>query len=65
VNLREIVANFGEQALENVQPAIEELVAEDLLQRGPNSICLTARGRLLSNEVFRVFLAPICATDRR
>jgi oxygen-independent coproporphyrinogen III oxidase len=59
VNLREIAANFGEQALENVRPAIEELVAENLLQRGPDSICLTARGRLLSNEVFRAFLAPI------
>ncbi len=63
VNLREIAANFGEQAVENVRPAIEELVAENLLQRGPDSIRLTARGRLLSNEVFRAFLAPIPTAD--
>jgi oxygen-independent coproporphyrinogen-3 oxidase len=65
VNLREITAKFGEQAVENVQPAIEELVADGLLERGPNSIRLTARGRLLSNEVFRAFLAPISTTDER
>jgi oxygen-independent coproporphyrinogen III oxidase len=64
VSLREIATNFGEQALENVRPAIEELVAEDLLQRGPDSIRLTARGRLLSNEVFRAFLAPIPTAEK-
>ena len=65
VNLHEISTNFGEQALENVRPAIAELVAEDLLQRGQESIRLTARGRLLSNEVFRTFLAPIHITNER
>ena len=63
VNLREIAANFGQPALENLRPAIEELVAENLLQPGPDSIRLTARGRLLSNEVFQAFLAPISTTD--
>jgi oxygen-independent coproporphyrinogen-3 oxidase len=58
VDLRRVAAAFGQQALENVQPAIAELVAAGLLQEDGDSVCLTSRGRLLSNEVFQRFLAP-------
>jgi coproporphyrinogen III oxidase-like Fe-S oxidoreductase len=36
-----------------------ELVADALLQRDADFIRLTPRGRLLSNEIFRRFLAPV------
>lgn len=57
VNLREIAATFGQPALDNLSPAISELVSGGLLQRAGESISLTSRGRLLSNEVFQCFLA--------
>jgi oxygen-independent coproporphyrinogen-3 oxidase len=56
VDLREIAATFGQQELENLQPAIAGLIADELIQQTTNFICLTPRGRLLSNEVFQVFL---------
>ena len=56
VDLRDIASRFGEQALQNVQPVIAELINDELLQQGGESIRLTPRGRLLSNEVFQSFL---------
>ena len=56
VDLRDIASRFGEQALHNVQPVIAELTNDELLQQGGESIRLTPRGRLLSNEVFQSFL---------
>jgi oxygen-independent coproporphyrinogen-3 oxidase len=58
VDLREVAAIFGQQATENVSLAIAELINDELLQRDGNRIRLTARGRLLSNEVFQSFLGP-------
>jgi oxygen-independent coproporphyrinogen III oxidase len=58
VDLREIAVTFGQQALENVRPAIAGLVADELMEQHGDFIRLTARGRLLSNEVFQAFLAP-------
>jgi oxygen-independent coproporphyrinogen III oxidase len=57
VDLREIAANFGQQALENLRSMIAQLVADELLEDRGNIIRLTPRGRLLSNEVFQRFLA--------
>jgi coproporphyrinogen III oxidase-like Fe-S oxidoreductase len=37
-------------------PVIADLVADGLLLRDRDSIRLTSRGRLLSNEVFQAFL---------
>ncbi len=54
VNLRELSAQFGEGAVENA--AIAELVDDGLLERRGDVICLTSRGRLLSNEVFQKFI---------
>jgi len=59
VNLREIAASFGEKTLEYLSPVITELISDGLLHRTGDSVSLTARGRLLSNEVFQAFLAPV------
>ena len=57
VNLKEVSAAFGEEVLRGAYMAIEDLVSDGLLQRYCDSIRLTARGRLFSNEVFERFLA--------
>jgi len=58
VDLRKIAADSGREALANARPAIAELAAAGLLQEDGDFVRLTARGRLLSNEVFQRFLAP-------
>jgi oxygen-independent coproporphyrinogen-3 oxidase len=58
VNLRQVSATFGQQALENLQHAIARLITDELIQQTGDFIRLTSRGRLLSNEVFQSFLAP-------
>jgi oxygen-independent coproporphyrinogen-3 oxidase len=63
VNLREIAASFGEQALKSVRPPIAELISEGLLQPAGDRIRLTSRGRLLSNEVFQRFLGERVDAD--
>jgi oxygen-independent coproporphyrinogen III oxidase len=59
VDLREVAASFGQPALEIVRPTIAELVADELMEERGDCIRLTPRGRLLSNEVFQRFLAPV------
>jgi oxygen-independent coproporphyrinogen-3 oxidase len=56
INLRELAATFDEEAIENVRSEIAELVANGLMERCGDFIRLTARGRLLSNEVFERFI---------
>jgi oxygen-independent coproporphyrinogen-3 oxidase len=58
VDLQKIAESFGQRSLDNVRPAIAELLAAGLLQQHGDLIRLTPRGRLLSNEVFQRFLAP-------
>jgi oxygen-independent coproporphyrinogen III oxidase len=58
VNLRELSATFGEQAVGNFRDTIVELVRDGLMQHDSGYIRLTAQGRLLSNEVFEKFLFP-------
>jgi oxygen-independent coproporphyrinogen-3 oxidase len=57
VDLREVTADFGERALNNLRPAIADLVESELMRQSGDCIRLTPRGRLLSNEVFQAFLA--------
>jgi oxygen-independent coproporphyrinogen-3 oxidase len=57
VDLRRIAGDFGSEAIGNTRVAIEELVSDGLLQRDGEWVRLTARGRLLSNEVFQRFIA--------
>lgn len=64
VDLHDMAERFGLPALEDLQPAIAELVGNGLLERGEDRIWLTARGRLLSNEVFQAFLAPVTSPIR-
>jgi oxygen-independent coproporphyrinogen III oxidase len=58
VDLREIAAGFGSPALERLRPTIVELLTDKLIDEYGDGdvIRLTARGRLLSNEVFQRFL---------
>jgi oxygen-independent coproporphyrinogen-3 oxidase len=64
VNLREIGAKVEAQELDALQPTIDDLVEQRLLSRTSDDwICLTSRGRLLSNEVFQAFLAPVARTE--
>ena len=58
VDLIRVSDDFGPQAVDQLRPAITELENQALLDRFGDSIRLTSRGRLLSNEVFQAFLAP-------
>jgi oxygen-independent coproporphyrinogen-3 oxidase len=48
--------NSGVKVGADAAPAIEELLDEGLLERNEDRVRLTARGRLLSNEVFARFI---------
>jgi len=56
VDLEELRADFRRESVAVCESAIEECVREGLLERHGARICLTSRGRLLSNEVFGKFL---------
>ncbi|MDP9263206.1 MAG: radical SAM family heme chaperone HemW [Acidobacteriota bacterium] len=56
VDLRQLAAEFGGEALAASRETIYELVALALLARQGECIRLTPQGRLLSNEVFERFL---------
>jgi oxygen-independent coproporphyrinogen III oxidase len=64
IDLQEIAVRFGDEAVGNVLFIVEELSANGLLLHQGNTVCLTARGRLLSNEVFQRFLAPADCTSK-
>jgi Coproporphyrinogen III oxidase and related Fe-S oxidoreductases len=55
VDLGQLREEFGE-AVGKYEAAIAELEADELLQQSGQNLRLTARGRLLSNEVFEKFL---------
>jgi len=57
ISLQELTAKFGEEVVETARPAIAEFVADGLMEQRGDFVCLTARGRLLSNEVFERFMA--------
>ena len=56
VSLGELSTKFGEVAVENARSAIAEFVQSGLMEQRGDYVCLTARGRLLSNEVFERFI---------
>jgi oxygen-independent coproporphyrinogen-3 oxidase len=56
VDLERLRARFSRESIDACELAIAECVREGLLEKRGTSICLTARGRLLSNEVFGKFL---------
>lgn len=57
VDLRKASAEFGEAAVAAFSPAIAEFVESRFLDRLGDIVRLTARGRLLSNEVFERFIS--------
>jgi oxygen-independent coproporphyrinogen-3 oxidase len=56
VDLKKLVAEFGETAVGKCAATISECVDLGLLQSKGDRIRLTGRGRLLSNEVFERFI---------
>ena len=56
VSLSELTSQFGGGAVSGHQPVLDEVVTDGLLQPTGERLRLTARGRLLSNEVFARFL---------
>ncbi len=57
VDLNDLVAGFGDESVRRVRPMIDQWICDGLMQRDEHRISLTARGRLLSNEVFSSFIA--------
>jgi oxygen-independent coproporphyrinogen-3 oxidase len=57
VNFRQVEADHGSEVVTGFLPQIRELIECGLLQQEGDVIRLTARGRLLSNEVFERFVS--------
>jgi oxygen-independent coproporphyrinogen-3 oxidase len=57
VDLRQVAAEFGEDAVAGFGETIADFVGMGLLEKQADVIRLTARGRLLSNEVFERFIS--------
>ena len=64
VKLSALRREFGKSAVARVLPVVEQLVESGLLHSDGRSVRLTARGRLLSNEVFQEFLAGAVEAQR-
>jgi oxygen-independent coproporphyrinogen-3 oxidase len=62
LDLDSVATKFGAGAVSGFSQAIADFVAAGLIERREDTIRLTARGRLLSNEVFERFIltgAPV------
>jgi len=57
VDLPGIAEQFGETSVKGLSSTIDDLLQAGLIERFDNLIRLTARGRLLSNEVFERFIS--------
>jgi oxygen-independent coproporphyrinogen-3 oxidase len=57
VSLRQAASEFGEDAIAGVGETIAELRQMGLMEKQGDMVRLTAKGRLLSNEVFERFIA--------
>ncbi len=64
VSLAALKSQFGDAAIDGYNAVIDELVQDGLLDREADRLRLTARGRLLSNEVFVRFLRAENGCDR-
>ena len=56
IHLGELAAQFGEDAMEKARVSVTEFVEAGLMEFRGDLVCLTSRGRLLSNEVFQGFI---------
>lgn len=57
IDLSKVATDFGDSALAEFRPPIAEMITAGMIEQRGNSIRLTARGRLLSNDVFERFIA--------
>ena len=57
VELAELAQEFGDQVVGGYAEIIAELADSGLLEKAGRRICLTPRGRLLSNEIFERFIS--------
>jgi oxygen-independent coproporphyrinogen-3 oxidase len=57
IDLREVAADFGEDAVTGFSETIADFVRTGLVDRQGDVIRLTPQGRLLSNEVFEQFIS--------
>jgi oxygen-independent coproporphyrinogen-3 oxidase len=62
VSVDALKQEFGPELVAPAMEIVERLVNDGLLIAGGARVRLTARGRLLSNEVFQEFLEPAAAT---
>jgi oxygen-independent coproporphyrinogen-3 oxidase len=66
VDVAALRAEFGDELVDAALETVERLAKDELLVFDGERARLTARGRLLSNDVFREFLQPVVAeTSRR
>jgi len=56
IDLENLWREFGRDAIAVWEPAIQQCIQDGLLERQRDTLRLTSRGRLLSNEVFARFL---------
>jgi oxygen-independent coproporphyrinogen III oxidase len=63
LSLKALRQEFGAETVSAFEDAISELIADRLLARAADQVALTARGRLLSNEVFGRFLGVTSAVE--
>src|SRR5271169_6139632 len=56
ISLTDVAERFGNEVTGQFEPVIDELIEAGLVERTAERVRLTARGRLLSNEVFGRFL---------
>jgi oxygen-independent coproporphyrinogen-3 oxidase len=61
VDISQLTDSFGGHAVTAFSPAISDFVKQGLLKRDGETIRLTLRGRLLSNEIFATFLTASTA----
>ncbi len=65
VDVDALRAEFGEELLDPALETVARLAKDELLVFDGARVQLTARGRLLSNEVFQEFLQPVVAESSR
>ena len=59
VSREALAERYGAAAAESFRDVMAELSAVGLVEEGEDRVWLTARGRLLSNEVFQRFLGSV------
>jgi oxygen-independent coproporphyrinogen-3 oxidase len=64
ISLASLKAKFGDAAMASYRAVIAELIQDGFLEQEADHLRLTARGRLLSNEVFMRFLRDESARDK-